>query len=70
MDSGSTVVRHHRAYGPYIATADEMRNSHNFNQAVIKQADYAGLERANQLIFGVPDLIAVVSETIRLGRLM
>ena len=52
--------------GPYIATSDEIRSPHNLSIKLRLNGQTMQDSNTDQLIFGVPELIAFLSETITL----
>lgn len=52
--------------GPYIATSDEIRRPHNLSIKLRLNGQTMQDSNTDQLIFGVPELIAFLSETITL----
>jgi 2-keto-4-pentenoate hydratase/2-oxohepta-3-ene-1,7-dioic acid hydratase in catechol pathway len=52
--------------GPYIATSDEIRDPHNLSIKLRLNGQTMQDSNTDQLIFGVPELIAFLSETITL----
>jgi acylpyruvate hydrolase len=52
--------------GPYIATTDEIRSPHNLSIKLRLNGQIMQDSNTSQLIFGVPELIAFLSETITL----
>lgn len=52
--------------GPYIATKDELNDPHNLPIRLLLNGEVMQNSNTNQLIFGVPELIAFISDTITL----
>jgi 2-keto-4-pentenoate hydratase/2-oxohepta-3-ene-1,7-dioic acid hydratase in catechol pathway len=64
------ILRYIRTYGPNHVTTDEITDPHKLSIKLVLNGQTMQDSNTDQLIFGVPELIEFLTESITLERVM